>query len=81
MLGTVLGMITAFQGVGAGSGADTGLLATGIWEALLTTAFGLAVALPFSICAGVLNNAIDDVRDFAEDALSEILVRGETPAA
>ena len=36
LLGTVLGMIVAFQGVGSGSGgADTALLAAGIWEALL----------------------------------------------
>lgn len=78
LLGTVLGMIVAFQGVGQGSGgADTALLAAGIWEALLTTAFGLGVALPFSILAAILNNAVDDVRDFVEDALSDILVRAE----
>jgi biopolymer transport protein ExbB len=76
LLGTVLGMIVAFQGVGQGSGgADTAILASGIWEALLTTAFGLAVALPFSILSAVLNNAVDDVRDMIEDALSDILVR------
>lgn len=78
LLGTVLGMIVAFQGVGQGAGgADTALLAAGIWEALLTTAFGLGVALPFSIMAAVFNNAVDDVRDFVEDALSDILVRAE----
>ncbi len=79
LLGTVLGMIVAFQGVGQGAGgADTALLASGIWEALLTTAFGLGVALPFSILAAVFNNAVDDVRDFVEDALSDILVRAES---
>jgi len=81
LLGTVLGMIVAFQGVGQGaSGADTALLASGIWEALLTTAFGLGVALPFSILAAVFNNAVDDVREFVEDALSDILVRAESGA-
>jgi biopolymer transport protein ExbB len=79
LLGTVLGMIVAFQGVGQGSGgADTAILASGIWEALLTTAFGLAVALPFSMLSAVLNNAVDDVRDLVEDALSDILVRSES---
>lgn len=79
LLGTVLGMIVAFQGVGQGvGGADTALLAAGIWEALLTTAFGLGVALPFSILAAVFNNAVDDVRDLVEDALSDILVRAES---
>lgn len=81
LLGTVLGMIIAFQGVGQGAGgADTALLAAGIWEALLTTAFGLGVALPFSILAAVFNNAVDDVREFVEDALSDILVRAESGA-
>jgi biopolymer transport protein ExbB len=81
LLGTVLGMIVAFQGVGQGiGGADTALLASGIWEALLTTAFGLGVALPFSILAAIFNNAVDGVRDMVEDALTEILVRAETKA-
>jgi len=78
LLGTVLGMIVAFQGVGQGTGgADTALLAAGIWEALLTTAFGLGVALPFSILAAVFNNAVDGVRDMVEDALTDILVRAD----
>ena len=78
LLGTVLGMIVAFQGVGQGSGgADMALLASGIWEALLTTAFGLGVALPFSILAAIFNNAVDDVRDMVEDGLTEIMVRSQ----
>ena len=77
LLGTVLGMIVAFQGVGQSSGADTTLLAAGIWEALLTTAFGLGVALPFSILAAVFNNAVDNVRALVEDALTDILVRSQ----
>jgi biopolymer transport protein ExbB len=82
LLGTVLGMIVAFQGVGQGvGGADTALLAAGIWEALLTTAFGLAVALPFSILAAIFNNAVDNTRDLLEDALTEIMVRSATGAS
>jgi biopolymer transport protein ExbB len=81
LLGTVLGMIVAFQGVGQGAGgADTALLASGIWEALLTTAFGLGVALPFSILAAIFNNAVDTTRDMVEDALTDILVRAEGKA-
>lgn len=52
LLGTVLGMIEAFQSLQtAGSGADPSVLAGGIWEALLTTAAGMAVAIPASILA------------------------------
>lgn len=49
LLGTVLGMIEAFQGLqGAGMRADPAVLAGGIWNALLTTAAGLVVAIPAS---------------------------------
>jgi biopolymer transport protein ExbB len=46
-LGTVTGMISAFQQIEALSGnVNPGDLAGGIWEALLTTAFGLIVGIP-----------------------------------
>ena len=47
LLGTVIGMIKAFQQVAAAQGAvNPSLLANGIWEALLTTGAGLTVAIP-----------------------------------
>lgn len=47
LFGTVLGMISAFQQMeSAGSKVDPSVLSGGIWEALLTTAVGLAVAIP-----------------------------------
>jgi len=47
LFGTVTGMIQAFRQLQAlGTQADVTALAGGIWEALLTTAFGLLVALP-----------------------------------
>ena len=47
LLGTVLGMVAAFNKVAEYKGqVDPSLLAGGIWEALLTTATGLAVAIP-----------------------------------
>ncbi len=46
-LGTVTGMIAAFQVIESQSGiVNPGALAGGIWEALLTTAFGLIVGIP-----------------------------------
>ncbi len=46
-LGTVLGMIQAFQRIEVlGGNVDASVLAGGIWQALLTTAAGLAVAVP-----------------------------------
>ena len=47
LLGTVIGMIKAFARLeSAGPKVDPSILAGGIWEALLTTAFGLSVAIP-----------------------------------
>lgn len=50
LFGTVLGMIEAFRTMqGAGATVDPSVLAGGIWVALLTTAVGLAVAMPASV--------------------------------
>ena len=47
LFGTVLGMIQVFQRLAAlGGRADVALLSDGIWVALITTAFGLFVAIP-----------------------------------
>ncbi len=47
LLGTVLGMIEAFQALqDSGARADPAALAGGIWEALLTTAAGMGLAIP-----------------------------------
>ena len=46
LLGTVVGMITAFTGLTETSGANPDILAAGISQALITTAFGLLIAVP-----------------------------------
>ncbi len=63
LLGTVLGMVEAFRQVAASRGVvDPGMLAGGIWEALITTVAGLFVAIP----AMVLHHFFEDrVRSFA----------------
>lgn len=50
LLGTVIGMIAAFQAMEqAGSQIDPSVLSGGIWQALLTTAAGLIVAIPIAM--------------------------------
>ena len=50
LFGTVLGMIDAFRALqAAGDAVDPSVLAGGIWVALLTTAAGLAVAMPTTL--------------------------------
>ncbi|NUN14014.1 MAG: MotA/TolQ/ExbB proton channel family protein [Myxococcales bacterium] len=46
LLGTVTGMITVFQDISAVADPEMSTLAGGIWEALITTAAGLTVAIP-----------------------------------
>ncbi len=75
LLGTVLGMITAFQTLQeAGSRADPSALAGGIWEALLTTAAGMAVAIPASAALAWFESVIDRLRRDMEDAATRIFV-------
>jgi len=64
LLGTVIGMITAFSKLeNAGSKVDPAILAGGIWEALLTTAFGLIVAIPALAAFYWLDGKVDKVRE------------------
>ena len=46
LLGTVLGMIEMFSGIGSQGVGDPSIVAGGIAQALITTAAGLAVAIP-----------------------------------
>ena len=60
LLGTVLGMIQSFQELAAAEGAaNASVLAGGIWQALLTTAAGLIVAIPAAVAAGLFASRVD----------------------
>lgn len=60
LLGTVIGMIKAFMVIQQmGGKVNAAVLAGGIWEAMLTTALGLAVALPTMIAHSYLLARID----------------------
>lgn len=82
LLGTVLGMIAAFQALqAAGARADPSALAGGIWEALLTTAAGMAVAIPASAALTWFESVIERIRLDLEDAATRIFttpLRSET---
>ncbi|TNJ44441.1 MotA/TolQ/ExbB proton channel family protein [Phaeobacter sp. B1627] len=72
LFGTVLGMIEAFQGLqAAGTSVDPTVLAGGIWVALLTTAAGLAVAMPVAAVHGWLSGTVERDRVFANCALRQ----------
>lgn len=73
LFGTVLGMISAFQALqDAGSQVDPSILAGGIWVALMTTAVGLAVAMPTSVVLSWFETRMEAERVLAEKALRSI---------
>ncbi len=82
LLGTVTGMIVAFMRLEeAGSRVDPSILSGGIWEALLTTAFGLMVAIPAMAAFYYLEGEVDQVRATMKDASIRILIHfGKSPA-
>lgn len=81
LLGTVLGMIAAFQALqDSGARADPALLAGGIWEALLTTAAGMAVAIPASAALTWFEAVIDRMRRDIEDAVTRVFVTAPSAA-
>ncbi|WOI55001.1 MotA/TolQ/ExbB proton channel family protein [Palleronia sp. LCG004] len=73
LFGTVLGMIEAFQSLQeAGSQVDPSILAGGIWVALLTTAAGLAVAMPTALILTWFEGRMGSERVIAERAVSTV---------
>ena len=75
LLGTVMGMIEAFMQIErVGSQVDPAVLSGGIWEALLTTAFGLAVAIPAMAAYFYLEGEVDRTRAGMKDAVVRVLV-------
>lgn len=75
LLGTVLGMIEAFQVLQeAGNRADPAALAGGIWEALLTTAAGMAVAIPASMALSWFDGVVERAQTDMEDAATRIFL-------
>ncbi|WP_111643118.1 MotA/TolQ/ExbB proton channel family protein [Marinimicrobium alkaliphilum] len=83
LLGTVLGMMTAFQVMASTAGqADPGQLSGGIYEALSTTAAGLIVAIPFAAIAALMEFRLRRQQEMLNDYLVRVLqapVPGDLP--
>ena len=77
LFGTVLGMIEAFRQLqAAGDAVEPSLLAGGIWVALLTTAVGLAVAMPTSLLLTWLESRVADERMAAQALIVSVFRPG-----
>jgi len=73
LLGTVLGMIKSFQALAASGAPDSTELSTGISEALVNTAFGIATAALALIAYNFYTNKIDNMT-YAIDELGFSIV-------
>lgn len=73
LLGTVSGMIKAFQTLGISGGSDPAELAANISEALVTTASGLVVAIPCLFCFYFFKNKLNAMVAQSHDASREAL--------
>ena len=80
-LGTVTGMIRAFYNMAsAGNNVDPGMLAGGIYEAMITTAAGLAVGIIAFICYNLLVAMVDKVVHQMEATSIEFIDLLQEPA-
>jgi len=73
LLGTVSGMISAFQTIGRGGMGRPELLAGDIGEALITTATGLTIGIPAMIAYFVLRNRLNSAMIATAQAGTEII--------
>ena len=77
-MGTVIGMIGAFDAIEANNNISPALVAGGIKVALLTTVFGLIVAMILQVFYNYIVSKIDSLVNTMEDAsinLIDILAR------
>ncbi|MDA8361301.1 MAG: MotA/TolQ/ExbB proton channel family protein [Gammaproteobacteria bacterium] len=82
LFGTVLGMIRMFSGLGQAGVGDPAILASGIAQALTTTATGLGIAIPSLIFYRVFRGRVNDLLvDMEREAMRLVeLIRGEREA-
>lgn len=73
LFGTVIGMMAAFDNLGAGTKVDPGVMANNIMLALITTAIGLAIAVPLMIATASINIQIRKMEDLVASGLSRLM--------
>ena len=73
LLGTVLGVVDAFQELGNTSGAAIGAIMGGISQALIATALGIAVALPAVVAYNLFTKRANDIEDNARALMNLVL--------
>jgi len=72
-LGTVSGMIKAFEAIALAGDIEPSLVASGISEALITTAAGLAIAIPIQALHNFFVSRIDKLIIEMEESSSDLI--------
>src|SRR5262245_10458352 len=79
LLGTVMGIVNAFQSMAATGSGGLGTVSAGIAEALITTAFGLLVAIPavmaFNYLSGYIDGRSVDISESSNEFLDVVARR------
>jgi len=73
LLGTVVGIIAAFQAIGASGAGGLGTVSVGIAEALIETALGLSVAIPSVMAFNYLSNRISGIESALGRSAGQLL--------
>ncbi|MFP3090203.1 MotA/TolQ/ExbB proton channel family protein [Treponema sp. TIM-1] len=73
-LGTVSGMIGAFKSIAEATEVNAQIVANGIYEALITTVFGLIIAIIAMVSHSLLTHVVDKFVAEVEQACSELIM-------
>lgn len=73
LFGTVMGIVNAFQAIGATGSAGFATVSAGIAEALVTTAFGIGVAIPAVMLFNYFTNRIEQVATDVTESASALV--------
>ena len=73
LLGTVIGMMGAFANLAGAENVDPSVLANDIMFALITTACGLAIAIPLVLATAYINVQIRKMEDLVSYGLNQFL--------
>lgn len=73
LFGTVIGILHAFQTIASSKSTGIGAVAGGISEALVTTAFGLLVAIPAVMCFNYFTNKVEAFDVEMDNSSSELV--------
>ena len=83
-LGTVSGMIGAFKSIAEATEVNAQIVANGIYEALITTVFGLIIAIIAMIAHSLFSHVVDkfaaDVEKACSELITELVTGAELPA-